>query len=339
MRLALDLMPNPLATILAARQRFDEQNTLRNVFPVETTTDVRFRLLQRKRVDPVGAVRALSTPAREIQRAGVIEVRGGIPAVSAITRFTESDLQQSRILSGLDTDIATLEADVNEAAGRVAIAVDNTYELLRGAVLTTGRLSINNGEAIQEADFGVPAGNFVTPAKPWSDPTALVLDDWEAWANAYLETAGVLPTTCYTTRRTIAYLRRNEQIRQLLGTTAGGTPLVTLDAINNHLASEGLPTIAVGNLQERRIGGRRVFAEGKFVWTTGAQIGRTIQGVAERAVQLTRAQVLPAAQAPGVVVATLVEDEPVARHVVADSSGLPVIDRPDELFVATVAAP
>lgn len=341
MRYVFDLVDNLRATILAARQVQDPNNRLAGLFPYQTTADLRFRLLQRQRVDPVGAVRAYSTPSREIRRAGVVEVKGELPAVSAITSFTESDLQRARLLAGIAADGEAVQNDVDTAAADVARAVDNTYEILRGSVLTTGRLTIDNGEIIQEADYGVPDENLVTPAVPWTDTTnATPIDDLLAWQTAYLRNGRGQPGQVTTTQRTVSLLRRNAQVRQMLATTAGGTPLVTLDALNAFLTSEGLPAIRPSDVNERVIDGTRVIRDGAFVWTpnpaTGGAFGNTLLGVSEQGLQLRAAGVLEASEVPGVSVATLVEDHPPARFVNADSIGLPTINAPETLFVATV---
>jgi hypothetical protein len=342
MRYVFDLVDNLRATVLAARQVQDPNNTLAQLFPYQTTDDLRYRLLQRQRVDVAGSVRAYSTPSREIRRGGVVEVKGELPAVSAITTFTESDLQRARLLAGIAADGQALQNDVDAAAAEVATAVDNTYEILRGSVLVTGKLSIDNGEVIQQADYGVPTGNLPAAQIPWTDvENAKVIDDLLGWQATYRRRGRGNPGRTTLTQRTLSLMRRNAQVRQLLGTTAGGTPLVTLDQLNAFLTSEGMPAITADSINERVIEGRRVIPDGAFVWTpnpaTGGTFGNTLLGASEQGLQLLRAGVLEnAAEVPGVSVATLVEDHPPARMVNADSIGLPVVNTPETLFSATV---
>lgn len=341
MRNVFDLVDNLRATILAARQVQNPNNTLTALFPYQTTDDLRYRLLQRQRVDSVGAVRAFSTPSREIRRAGVVEIKGQLPAVSAITTFTESDLQRARLIAGIAADGQALQNDVDAAAADVSAAVDNVYEILRGSVLTTGKLTIDNEEVIQEVDFGVPTDNLPTAAIPWTDVVnSTPIDDLLAWQTAYLRNGRGQPGNVVTTQRTVSLLRRNAQVRQLLATTAGGTPLVTLDALNAFLTSEGLPAIRPSDVNERVIEGRRVIPDGSFVWTpnpaTGGAFGNTLLGVSEQGLQLRAEGVLKASEVAGISIATMIQDHPVAKFVNADSIGLPTINAVETLFSATV---
>ncbi|RYZ31622.1 MAG: hypothetical protein EOP01_02975, partial [Propionibacteriaceae bacterium] len=225
----------------------------------------------------------------------------------------------------------------DSAAADVAIAIDNAYELLRGSVLTTGALQIDTGEVIQSADYGVPSDNKVVAQVPLTDPNSPFLDYLEAWQAAYIRNGKGQPGNLTTTQRCVSLIRRNKQVQAALATNANTAAVVTLDALNNYLTSEGLPAITADGINERVIDGQRVISEGSFVWTSDpaqGAFGNTLLGISEQGVQLAAAGVLEASNVPGVTIATLVQDYPVAKAVNGDSVGLPVVNVPEALFIA-----
>lgn len=337
MRFIYDLVPDLRGVVLAARGVLDPGNRLRELaFPVREVEDVRYRLTQVQSVDTAGAVRAFGTPSRQIRRPGITELKGGLPAVSAIDTVTEGELYRARQLTGADVGDA-LEAEVIASAARVAIAVDNRFEILRGAVLSTGALSIDNGEVIQSASFGVPTANLPAAPVAWTDAAAVPLTNLMAWMDVYVASAGAEPGVILTSRRILGLLLRNAEIRGILAANGVTPSIASQGSLSNVLAAYGLPPITT---YERQIDGARVIPDNRLIFLPAddARLGATVLGITEQAKQLTQARVLSAAETPGVTVATLIEDHPVARHVNADSIGLPVLEQPNRLLAATVAA-
>lgn len=336
MQLVDDLVPDYAATILAARQIYGEGQSLRNLFPITPVEDVRYRLAQRRPVDVVGAVRNFDTPSRQIRRGGVITIQGELPAVSAIDTLLESDLIRVRQLAG--QPIASLLGDqVTESAARVAIAIDNAYERMRGQVLSTGTLAIDTGdEFIQAIDFGVPDENRYTAETLWSDEDADPVDDLVKWADLYADTtqSGSYPATALTSRRVFQTMLRHPKVLALFGVQGVAPALVTPDGLNGLLAAYGLPQFVVF---DRRVDGVRTTADNVITFLPGdGPIGATYLGVTEQAITLAGRGVLTAGQTAGVTVATLISDHPIQRHVNGDALGLPVLQRSESVAFATV---
>src|SRR5690348_4385502 len=93
----VDLRP----VIAAARQLAFADDALEGYLPAVAVDDVDYRLGRSNRLDQTVPPRALDTPAAIIARPGAIEVRGGLPAFSALDLLTESDLQKAQRLAGL----------------------------------------------------------------------------------------------------------------------------------------------------------------------------------------------------------------------------------------------
>lgn len=336
MRLVLDLIDDLRAVNLASRLVVEPNNTLSAYLPVQPVEDVRYRLTQGARLDTAGSVRAFGTPSRQIRRPGVTELRGGLPAISAMETLTEGDMIRARLMAGLDVS-GELTRTVAASATSTALAVDNAYELLRGSVLSTGALAVDNGEIIQSADFGVSTSNKFTAGTSWTaTETAAAFTDLRAWAQRYLRSAGAPAGVIVTTLEVYNLILLNKQVREL--TAAGGvTPALADPALMaSKFAVYGIPPIVVN---ERVIDAQRAWPEGRLSLLPGlgaTVVGHTLQGVSEQSVQLVTGQILSVAEAPGVSVATLIEDHPIARHVNADSIGLPAIENPRAIVVAKV---
>jgi hypothetical protein len=342
MRLVYDLIPDLQAVNLAARAVLDPNNLLRAYLPIQPVDDVRYRLEQVQRNDAVGAVRAFGTPSRQIRRQGVVEVRGGLPAVSAMDVLTETDLMRAQMMVGANQDVVdAMGLQVTSAAARTALAVDNAYELLRGSVLSTGILSVDNGEVIQSADFGVSSDNKLAAGTAWTTTaSADVIGDLMTWMDRYVTSAGVAPGVALTSRKVQGLMLRNAGLRALLAANGQVPAIASPLQLNQLLEAYGLPPILTYDraLDDGSGTKTRIIPENRFIFlpAAGTRVGATMQGITQQAVQLQQAGVLTASQVPGVSVATLVQDHPVAKFVNADSTGLPVIERPELLVTATV---
>lgn len=95
--------------------------------------------------------------------------------------------------------------------------LNRRLEVMAGEVLTTGKSTIS-GDKYQTVvlDFGRAAGNTITAAKLWSDPTALPLDDLQNWSQIMLQATGVQATDLIMTTDVWAAFRINPQIKDRL---------------------------------------------------------------------------------------------------------------------------
>lgn len=325
-----DLVPDLAAVILAAREQRDARNTLTPFLPYQQVADVSYRLGRQTRLDQTVPVRAIDAPATPIRRPGVVDVRGDLPAVTPIEYITESDLVLAQRLAGVSVDLAP---SVAVAARRVALAVDNTFELMRGQALSTGIVSLQLEDGLTQAvDFGVPVGQKFTAPTAWTDGayTGDPFVELEAWHSAYVEASGTEAGAIVTTRRVVAIMvakLRAKYPNQPVGT----------QTLEGELALRNLPPITrYDRILTNQDGTRsRVFPEGalSFLPASDAPVGRTELGVTQEAVQQVEGRVLTADQAPGLTIVTLGQDNPVQRAVKGAAIGLPVIQDTDSIVV------
>ncbi|HXH57731.1 major capsid protein [Iamia sp.] len=323
-----DLVPDLQAVILAAREQLDARNTLRRFLPVVNVQDVSYRLGRAQRLDQTAPVRALDAPATPIRRPGVVDVKGDLPAVTPIEYITETDLTIARRLAGISVDLAP---SVANAARRVAEVVDNTFEQMRGQALSTGIVSLQLEDGnVRPVDFGVPAGQKLTPAVAWNaagytgDPFA----EMEAFHTVFGAAAGSDAGIIITSRRVVSVIAtklRAKYPQQPIGAAT----------IAGELALRNLPQIVTYDRTLTNQDGTRtrVFPEGSmtFLPPEDVPVGRTELGVTQEAVQQVEGRVLTADQAAGLTIVTLGQDNPVQRAVKGAAIGLPVIQDTDAI--------
>lgn len=239
---------------------------------------------------------------------------------------------------------AFIDAIYNDAE-QLTRNVQNRMELARGDVLTDGKFTLSGeGGLTIEADYGVPASNFVTPATLWSDLTnSDPLNDLQTWVTAYININGYAPAGMWISRQTITKLLSNQKLRTASGTLLGAASFLSRDQLDMALASRMMPAIlgVYDSLVDVDGTPTRVIPEGKvvFVPPKGTPFGRTVWGVSATALEIVQSPetTLSFEDAPGIVGAVDKADSPPFRqNAFVDAVGMPVLDNPKALFVATV---
>jgi hypothetical protein len=145
--------------------------TLSAAIPTETVDDNKVDFAERVHTNRVAEFRAfdgaITVGQRDSGSTSVVEL---LPLSNSLGLGEYERLQmQFARTKGTNVD-ALVRAIYNDAENLVG-TVRNRIELAWGDVLTDGKLTINEGGYVGEADFGVPAENLVNAAKTWSDPT------------------------------------------------------------------------------------------------------------------------------------------------------------------------
>lgn len=223
---------------------------------------------------------------------------------------------------------------VDKAAMRVANAVVDRLEIARGQAIDTGALTINENGVVQTVTFGRPGGNTVTAATLWSG-AAKPIDDLIAWCDVYaLGNQGGQPGAIVMSRRVVAALQRNADIRGLVATTGGTPGIVSLDALNAVLAAYGLPPIVI---YDRKIRGTAVLPDNKVYLLPSAganDLGATFYGQTLEAGEPEYG--IAAGDQPGLVVGAWKTRDPIAAWVHANAIAMPILVNPVASMVATV---
>jgi hypothetical protein len=166
----------------------------------------------------------------------------------------------------------------------VALTVDNTFELMRGQLLSTGVVSLvaEDGDA-HTVDFEVPSGQIITLDDPWNGAGAgEEFDDIEAahevFGNASGDSAGVI----------LASRRAKRHLLNALKTKFGNQP-IGQQGMDGYFADQGWPTIYTYDRTITNADGTRtrVFPEDAMVFLPAEDnpVGRTELGITQEAVQ------------------------------------------------------
>lgn len=329
----IELVPDLKPYILAARQMRDDRNSLAVFLPNVTKQAVSYRLGRRKRLDQTVPIRALDAPAIPIRRPGVLEVRGDLPAITPIVDFSELDLTQEMILS---QQLAGLEVDwspwVTEGAALCAATTENTLELMRGQVLSTGAIALQGEDGVtHEVDFEIPSDNKITVNTPWdpADPET-VFATYTAAHEAFIDSSGGAAGVSLTTIAVYNILL--SALQQLYPMQPVGET-----ALAAYLAQRRLPAPVTNDRKFRNADGTktRVYPEGHltFLPTVDGPVGETQLGVTQEAVQQVQNKVLTPVEAPGMTILTLGSDNPVQRAVKSATIGMPILRDNEDVVV------
>lgn len=333
----IDLVNDLRPTILAARQVRDARNYLTRFLPYQERQAVSYRLGRRQRADQTVPVRAIDAPAIPIRRPRITDVRGDLPAVTPIVDLSEQDLTDEMIIAMQMAGITPDWTDaVNASAGLAALTVDNTFEEMRGQVLSTLGLALQAEDGtVHDVDFGADASQVVTVDAPWSDGGD-AFADFAAVHSAHVDRAGAAAGIALTTARV------KRQLLAALGAKYPQQP-VDVSTLNAYLTANDLPQLYTYDRTFTAYDGTktRVYPEGHMTFLPSADdpVGHTQLGVTQEAVQqVTRLQpngrrALAATEAPGVTIITLGNDNPVQRSVKAAAIGMPVLEDVDQITV------
>lgn len=332
----IDLVPDLRPTILAARELRDARNSLATFLPNTAVDAVSFRLGRRKRLDQAVPVRAIDAPATPIRRPGVVEVKGDLPAITPIVDLSEQDLTNELVmakqLAGIPVD---WQPTVDAAAGQAALTIDNTLELMRGQLLSTGAVSLQGEDGyVHEVDFEVPAKQKISASSAWTPADAL--DNLLAAGNTHGDESGMEAGVILTTRKVRAVLLAGIQAKFPQAPAGQG-------ALSAWMADNNLPEIVTyDRVLSNADGSRsRVLPEGTIVFLPSATdpIGQTQLGITQEAVQQTQrvqpngATALTSDIAKGITIVTLGSDNPVRRSVKGAALGMPILDDPTQLTI------
>lgn len=240
---------------------------------------------------------------------------------------------------------ALVEAIYNDAQN-LTREVQARMELARGSVLSSGTFALTNeGGITQTADFQVPGGNFVAPSVLWSDVVnSKPITDMLSWIDTYVAVNGFAPGSMVLNRSNLHLLQRNAEVRQYFATLIGTIDVVTPTQLAQVLVNLGLPDIQfvydtkvdVDGTTTNCIPANKVI----FLPPNPGDLGFTAWGVTATALELMRSNAVDMAfeDAPGIVAVVDRDGPPYREFTYVDAVGMPVIQQPRYLMVATVVA-
>ncbi len=328
------------AQVTAAVRQLPEPPTvqLNAYLPDVTVNDINFEVQRITDDNRAARFRVYDAPVEIGAGPAQSTISGEIPPVGEGYLVGEYRRLLEEQLRGASIDAALLAAVVNKAARGFKV-IKNRMELARAQVLTTGKFTLDGeGRQYLEADYGVPTGNFVTPAAPW-DADSDISGELEEWAALATIPADVMLVG----RAALPKILKSAELRNQYGNSYGAPNGLNVGQVNTVLEGRGLPRI----VPVRRVNIQvpdpstgvyspvEVFDPNKIVLVP-ANVGEVKWGTTFEALELVAAGLLEATEAPGLVATTMRDGNPGKVFTAVNGVGIPVLSEPDSLVVATV---
>jgi hypothetical protein len=318
---------------------------LSNAIPTETVDDNKVDFAERVHSNRVAEFRAFDGAVTVGQRDSGSTSEVELLPLSNSLGLGEYERLQMQFARTKGTNVDALVRAIYNDAENLVGTVRNRIELAWGDVLTDGKLTINEGGYVGEADFGVPAENIVAAATSWLDADAKPLSDLFAWTQAATDTAnnGSAPERIRTSLKVIRALQSNKEIVDAVFGSNGGRTRVTREELDALLSSEGLPTLAAPYDLKLDVRGAatRVIPEDRVLLTPASlgDLGYTAYGVTATSLELVDSAKteMSFADAPGIVGIVVKNDGiPFRQFTMVDAVAMPILEQPTRLFIASV---
>jgi hypothetical protein len=343
--LIFDLV-DPVELTGAARATFREvpdetQFTLDQILPNVEVQDVEYRVAAASITHGEAEYRSFDVPTPIGKRQATLTTTTGIfPPVGqklVVGEYERIQLQRAQGMSaGRLVDQSYRDTHSN------VVAIRTRLERARAQVLLTGKFTLTDENGLTlAADYGVAGDHLnVAPATLWTNPAADFFGNLEAWFTKYQDDDefGELPGAITTSRRVINLIRKNSQVIRAVFGPLATEGHVTPAQLNQVMIDEGFP---VFRAYETKIGGQRLIPDDKVILTPQdpASLGETQFGITADALELVNSNIVEMAlkDAPGITAVQLKQGDPLQIFNKATAAALPVLTRPNRLFVADVA--
>lgn len=313
------------------------QFTLSRWLPSQNIDDLQYRFTSGgEGLVDAATFRAYDAESPIGSRPGINRVTGELPPISRKVRLGEYDRLRQRRANAQITDA------IFSDAARMARAVMARIELARGQALYAGSVTISENGVVATISFGRAGGHTVAPGTLWTTvATATPLQDLMTWRDTYVATNGTEPGAILTSRRVLALMMRNAEMRNLVFPAANQPSLVTETAVAQGLAAYGLPPIFTYDAQVRVNGSAtRVIPDDRLILlpaqgsADASDLGATLFGTTAESLEpefgLTGDE-------PGVVAGSYSTKDPVAVWTKAAAIALPVLANANLTLAADVA--
>jgi hypothetical protein len=332
-------------TVFTRNVPLQQNLVLDRILPDRMLQDNRADIGRLTKTGRTAKFRIFDGPINVARRDGYSVQNVALPPLSDSIAQGEYERLQIQFARTGGTNNGALVNAIYDDAAMLTGNIRRRMELARGDVLVDGKFTLaGEGGLYMEADYGVPVGNFKTAGTLWTThATADVVDDLNTWVESYLDLNGFLPGGMIVSRQTVHDLLRNEKLRTSHGNILGVSNMLTRQQVDATLASYDLPPIEMVYDSSVDVDGvsTRILPANKviFVPPAGQSLGYTAWGVSATALELVQSNQSDLAfeDAPGVVGCVVKEGPPFRQHTFVDAVGMPVIENPDYLMVATVA--
>lgn len=279
-------------------------------------------------------------------RLGFGKVLTEMPFFREAMRIGERDRQEmNKFLSANNADmIKPILSNIFDDAGQLVESSKVSAEIMRMQLISSGLINLTDNRMIYSYDYQLPVGNKVTltGGDLWSDPTAPVIDQIQAWQDIIEESTGDRPGRMVCNRETFKLLRKNNQIKNFaypgqdiakIGLTDADVKKVLVDILSL--------TIAIYSKKYKDQAGdaQYFYPSKKITLLPTSAVGNTWYGTTPEESDLmtgaTDAEVRIVNT--GIAVTSIKEAHPVNIETIVSGIFLPSGENIDSMFIATVA--
>ena len=312
-------------------------NILDQLFPNEKTDNIVFsyKTAKKNQFAEMAEVHAYNTESRIKTRVPFSEKEAKKFLIKSKILLDEEYAELADSLKD-NTQVKTL---IFNDAGRMSDMVRTRTLVMKGELLSTGKVTVKENNLDITFDQKVPAGNFFNFT--WSGANADVFADLQSIKDKANE-KGYQLTRVVTTSKVISKMQMNENVRSaIFGVNSARIPtLAELNSLINQMY--GFSMVAFDDMyQYERADGTKATAryipEGSFICFGGANtetLGKGLYGVTptERNARLN------ASQSKNIYIMNNVWDEndPVGTWTKAEGVFVPVLADPENLFIAKI---
>lgn len=309
------------------------------LFPERKIEGLDFKMIKGANNLPVAAsVHSFDTETEIASREGATGAIEELALIKRKIKIGEKELivlnaprssqEEQMIISQLYNDVDTL---VNSVRARV--------EAMRMEALSTGKLVINENKVNVTIDYGTPTAHKA--AKTWKSGTPDILGDIYTMTDTIVAATGFTPVRALTSRTNLNVMLKDEKIRAgVFGVNAD--KLLTVNELNQFLAAQGLPTIAIYDAQYRIQNAKgayvaqRYLPDNKFILMPEGKLGDTIYGLTAEEVELRNKADIDISNVGNILVEQYATTDPVAKWIKAVATALPSFPYADQVFMATI---
>ncbi|RSS43817.1 major capsid protein [Streptomyces sp. WAC08241] len=341
-----DINPTEINAFVRAIQTPADYELTQSVIPERTVNSVKWQTRSTRRRVAAASYRAWDAQTKVASR----------EITSVVTEGKLLPLGQKYIVGELETILQNVSrgmdgndlvrAIYDDVAAHV-LSIQNRMELAAGDLLTDGKFTLTNENGITlEADHKVPAANMPTASVAWTNPAATMLADEMAWIEVLRASGAPMPTRALTSYKTMALAMGNDSYRAAYynSVSPSNTPTATLapDQVNVVRGRYGLPPITTYDVQIPLDDGtnKRPLPENMFFLLppNTRQMAETQYGLTAEGIVLSSGgnPSIEAEVAPGIIVTSGYQDDPVQVWTKCNAAAMPVMYTPDIHIAATV---
>lgn len=341
-----DINPTEINAFVREIQTRADFELTRSVVPERTVNSVKWQVRGTRRRVAAASYRAwdaqTKVATREISR-WVTEGKLLPLGQKYIVGELETILQN--VQRGMDGD-DLVQAIYDDVAAHV-LSIHSRMELAAGDLLVDGKFTLTNENGLTiEADHKVPSGNMPTAAVAWTNPAADMLGDELKWIE-YLRSIGApRPGRALTSYKAKALAMANDSYRaayyQSVSPSATPTAVLSPSDVDTVRARYNLPPIVDYDVNIDLDDGtsKRPLPENMFFLLPpdARQMAETQYGLTAEGMVLSSGgnPSIEREEAPGIIVTTGYQDDPVQVWSKGAAAALPVMYTPDIHIAATV---